>query len=89
MGGAARLHGGLAVVGMSGRTGSGGGEWGWSEPCGCFFFLMRCRVGLLLGGGKREKWLTGRTNGVKYIYGGKFSIEQINGWMKVHSYHPW
>jgi hypothetical protein len=46
-------------------------------------------VGLLLGGGKREKWLTGRTNGVKYIYGGKFSIEQINGWMKVHSYHPW
>jgi hypothetical protein len=43
-------------------------------------------VGLLLGGGKRGKWLTGRTNGVKYIYGEKYSIEKMNGQMKVP--HP-
>jgi hypothetical protein len=60
MGGAARLHGGLAVVGMSGRTGSGGGEWGWSEPCGCFFFLNEVSGGFVIRWRKERKVANGK-----------------------------
>jgi hypothetical protein len=55
-------------------------------------------MGVLCGWGKRGgggggsmcgEEREGDVNAVSYIYGGKWSIGMMDGWIRVHSYTPW